>query len=138
MVVVAGEEVDAARGEIPKYARTTETATRPWRPAISRPTSAPAATTQAAERLTKATRECSAPDRARDPAHQLQLRLRVGGADPVALHGRGEAALGTQRQPLQRHEPGCVGNPPGELAGVLQPALLGRHQAEDDGPVLGH
>ena len=70
----------------------------------------------------------SAPDLVRDLAEQLELRSLVVEGDEVARQRRGEAALGAQRQPLERDVLRGLLDPGLELIGVLELRLLGRDQ----------
>src|SRR5215470_13314849 len=80
----------------------------------------------------------AAPDSAGRLGHQGELRVLVGRRDEIALFGRGEPALRAQREPLERHERRGLANPPLELRPALQRSVLGRHEPEHDGPVVGY
>src|SRR5215216_6572999 len=80
----------------------------------------------------------SAPDLVSDLAEELQLRPLVVERDQVARQRRGEPALRTERQPLQRDVLGGLLDPLLELIGILQLGLLGGDQAEHDGLPLGY
>src|ERR1700716_1503481 len=76
------------------------------------------------------------PDGSRPPSHQLQLLALLFGRDAIALKSRREAALRTEGQPRQRHEPGRFGYAGLELVIRLQRRFLGRHQAENRDPIF--
>src|SRR5688572_20392438 len=85
-----------------------------------------------------AIRASASPDRARGLGHPPELGALLVGRDAVALHGGGEAALGGQRQPVERHERRRGFDPPAELVHRLEPRLLRRHQPEHHLAILGH
>src|SRR5207253_7451358 len=68
----------------------------------------------------------SAEDGARDPADQIQLGPLLVRGEFVALHRRGEAALGAEREPFQRDDARSLGDAPLEGVLVLESRALGR------------
>src|SRR5437660_5962880 len=80
----------------------------------------------------------SAPHRPGHAGHQQQLLQLLLPRDVVPLHRRGEAALGAERQPVQRHVPRGLIHARLQLVLRLHARLLGRDQAQHDRAVLGH
>src|SRR6185295_1633946 len=79
-----------------------------------------------------------APNFPRSLHHEAQLGCLLVERKPRAVLVAGEAALGTDRQPLQRYELRCEFYLALELVLVLELRLFGRHQAEHHVPALRH
>jgi len=78
-----------------------------------------------------------APDLLGRPDDQLELRALGIRRDLVPLEGRGEAALGGERQPLQRDVLGRGVDAAPQLVLALEIRPLGGDQPEDDRDVAG-
>src|SRR6266540_4009485 len=70
--------------------------------------------------------------------HSVELHSLILRRDTVARHGRSEAALRAQGQPLQREKCGRLVDAAAELLHALEPRLLRRDEPENHLAVLGH
>src|SRR4029078_8868766 len=77
------------------------------------------------------------PPLAGPPDRETQLRSLLVGAEVVALHGGGEAALRRETELVEIHVLRRLLDPALELVLGLQLAALGRDEAEHDDLVLG-
>src|SRR5439155_11774691 len=70
-----------------------------------------------------------------DTRELLALPLR---GDRVAFHGRSEAALRTEREPVERHVPRRLVDAAAQFVDALQPLLLRGDEAEHHLAIAGH
>src|SRR5690606_30877915 len=81
--------------------------------------------------MTSSSWERSVPDGVGDLDDAGQLPLLVVESDGIAADAAGEAALGAERQPLERHDLGGLVDPALELVGARCLRHLGADEPED-------